>query len=333
MDIAEKVYAEENTLRQQRKKKIAVIGIGRGAGATFIASSLAFLLSKFVEEEKRCAQNLQRETVVRRSPVHRFLGQHTHAAMTDMPTCTAYVEQRAAEAGETRFYHAIGLDRVLGSRRFVDFFSLLADGQPITGQINLHKGVNWVVHDAAALRGGMPIGRLSELAGQYIISDGLPTGRRLGWEKERPFGLPGVFPHKTVGPTDAHTVFLDSLQRFDLVIGVIDPLPARLFAGAEIYACLRERQQTGLPVLWLLNKDSAAVNHREVCRFLQLKRPDLTVPLFPAETIYQSQFQASLPAELLLAKGEGDALRQLVQRVRAQVEADKRSVALEEKTL
>ena len=84
-------------------------------------------------------------------------------------------------------------------------------------------------------------------------------------------------------------------QRCDVLVGVVDPLPARVLAGLAQHHCLRaeqkERESRGEhSLLWVMNKENPAVDRRELERFLKI-RFDAALPLLPTEVFYQAAYQ------------------------------------------
>ena len=252
---------------REEKKKIAVVGISQGAGTTFVAMSLAFLLSKNVEKEQKKARN-----------------------GSDRADCmaagAAYVELRQPRAGEAAGFFGAGLDLRFRVNRFTDFFRIYMQGQPLPPRVNLHKGINWIVWRSVANTGEtaatddvMKIAEndapqpsllafpLEELAGEWIVADNPP---------------------------------LEMLHRFDMVIGVIDPLPSRVFAGTETYEHLRDLCSSGMHILWVVNCDNTEVNHGELRRFLRLKEYH-SIPLTDQAVFYRAQYESCLPVEIFAA--------------------------------
>ena len=84
-------------------------------------------------------------------------------------------------------------------------------------------------------------------------------------------------------------------QRCDVLVCVVDPLPARVLAGLAQHHCLRaeqkERESRGEhSLLWVMNKENPAVDRRELERFLKI-RFDAALPLLPTEFFYQAAYQ------------------------------------------
>ena len=224
---------EWNLLQPKVQKRIAVVGISRGAGATFAATTLAFLLQKSNFGEK--------------------------GRMAKIPV--TYIQMRQPQHGESMIYYEAGLDQRFGKKGFTD--------TDRSRQLHLHKGINWSVWRHCCsddeFHGTQFCPYPEKLPGEWVIADSPP---------------------------------LDTLGRFDLTLAVIDPLPASVYAGAETYEILRDLETSGLPVLWVVNRDNREVNHGGMKRFLKLGEY-ISLPLLDGGLIYRAQNTCCLPAELM----------------------------------
>ena len=224
---------EWNLVRPRVQKRIAVVGISRGAGATFAATTLAFLLQK---------SNFGEKGRIEKIPV-------------------TYIQMRQPLPGESLIYYEAGLDQRFGKKGFTD----TDKSRPL----HLHKGINWSVwrhcRSEDEIQGPLFRPYPEEMPGEWVIADSPP---------------------------------LDTLGRYDLTLAVIDPLPASVYAGAETYEILRDLETSGLPVLWVVNRDSQEVNHGGMKRFLKLEEY-VSLPLLDGGLIYRAQNTCCLPAELM----------------------------------
>lgn len=94
------------------KTKIGIVGMSRGAGASFIATSVAKELSLL--KKKRIAF---------------------------VEGCKNVDENRGAH-----LYDSLGMDRRFVGRTFTDFYDEVKRGMSINGRINLDEGINWVLY-------------------------------------------------------------------------------------------------------------------------------------------------------------------------------------------
>lgn len=230
----------EQGFSSKYKWKIAVVGMSQGVGATFVATSLAFLLSKKVENG-----------------------------------CVAYVELEQVKEGAAMTYFSVGLDRCFQRKVFTDFFetSALQRKENLKKRkLNYHKGINWVVRryqvsesDSVHRENISCDLPLEELVGSHIVVD------RPEWS---------------------------SLLRYDLIIAVVSPRPSRIFAGLERYEELRDREASGLPVIWVLNGTHEKIDCKQIERFFKQKHWS-SIGLAPTELFDCAEFMGKLPIELL----------------------------------
>lgn len=94
-------------IRAEEKIKIGVMGIGRGAGCTFVSTALAYLLAG---ESKKSVAFLQLD------------GRYAHDV-----------------------YDSLGMDKRFVMREFVDFYRIAEMGEKIRGVKNIDEHINWAL--------------------------------------------------------------------------------------------------------------------------------------------------------------------------------------------
>lgn len=293
---------EEGIFSEARKQRAAVVGIGKGAGATFVAANLAYYMAKsadgvcYIDKESRY-----------------LFGAGSGGAGQAADT-------RNGESNERYAYRSIPLERVLSRNRAVDYFEAEQQGAPYGNRRNLYANVNWVVHlpkedisdnsrhnfygsikrglnsssDNYDVRQAERIKNVAELRSEYIYPPAGVQGFALrggdGLKQER---IPGRYLILDEPP-------ITSLTEAELVICVLDPLPSRLHSGMEKLICLRDnRIKAGrkfspvlnlpTPVIWVLNKDNSQVSHRELEQFLKI-RFDFVLPLLDERIFYRAEY-------------------------------------------
>ena len=140
-----------NLTETREKKKIAVVGISRGAGSTFLSVSLAFLLAMSKNIEGSRTQN-----------------------NIPQPAAVSLLEMRCPREGESMIYYAAGLDRRFHGRRFTDFFDLYMKKKSFPQTVNLHRGINWAVWRQPGEVCDLSEFPLDHMPGRYIIADSPP---------------------------------------------------------------------------------------------------------------------------------------------------------------
>lgn len=243
------LYEDEDkvlwNLVEQRKKKIAVVGTCRTAGATFVTTTTARIFSQKPEMDKKIS----------------------------------LIEMKYPAEGETKIFHTAGLDKSPLARRYTDFLTLYLEGKELPKAANLHWGINWAVWPEWtvwpewAVSGKTEAGTETE-NGNHLTD--FPLDK-----------LPGKYIFADNPPIDLR------LQKYDLVVAVVDPMPAEMYAGAAAYEKLTDMEASGLHVLWVLNKDNEEVNHEAVKHFLK-RREWNYLPLVDGKTLYKAQYKGKL---------------------------------------
>ena len=260
-DAMERSPLEQGVFEDVVKIKIGIVGISSGAGATFIASRIAYELGRRAEG-------------------------------------VCYVE---AAQGPRLAAHSLSLAKVFDKRNFADYFGNWEQGLSAGSRTNLFENVNWVLRNpyetapeakpavqrlfSASQADGQIIG---EMAPPERISPAITPGERIPYER-----IPGRY---LVVDFPA----LDTLNEMDLVVCVADPLPSALIPAEETVKALREnriRTKRGFspamnhptPCLWVLNKDNPRVSHRELERFMKIKF-DFVVPMIDPKEFYRAEY-------------------------------------------
>ncbi len=254
---------EAGVFADSAKKKLAVVGIGRGVGTSFVAANLAYMLAKAVDG-------------------------------------VSYVEA-AEDSRRVGAYYSLPLNRVLSRKKAVDYYALADEGVAYGSRRNLYANVNWAVRlpqddFLAARRRGKD--RTESLPELFRSEAAIPPAGAQGFALRGGDGLmyeriPGRYLILDEPP-------IARLTEAELVICVIDPLPSRLHDEMEKLICLREnRIKAGrsfspvlnlpTPVIWVLNKDNPQVSHRELEQLLKI-RFDFVLPLLDQRIFYRAEY-------------------------------------------
>ncbi len=122
----------------RKKKVIGIVGASGGAGATFIATSLAVAMAA--------------------------LGAGTAFLQTHLCGCRECLSRPL-------LYYELGLDNAFLPGRFADLFALKHAGGRTDNRANLYRGVNWVVRRPAS---PPVLLEPEDIAGDYVIWDEPP---------------------------------------------------------------------------------------------------------------------------------------------------------------
>lgn len=291
---AEWLPLEEGIFSEARKQRAAVVGIGKGAGATFVAANLAYYMAKsadgvcYIDKENR------------------------YLSGAGSGGAGQTVGIRNDESNERYAYRSIPLDRVISRNRAVDYFEAEQRGAPYGNRRNLYANVNWVVHlpkenvhrqsgrsehmpwgQAASAEGNGERGEASVGERKFRYAAGVQGFALRGGDGLKQERIPGKYLILDEPP-------IARLTEAELVICVIDPLPSRLHSGMEKLICLRDnRIKAGrkfspvlnlpTPVIWVLNKDNSQISHRELEQLLKI-RFDFVLPLLDEKIFYRAEY-------------------------------------------
>jgi len=110
--------------------KIGVVPLSQGAGATFVATSMAKILSE--------SENVK----------------------------ISYVEvSKGKEAGEKLIYDSLGMDKKFAGRQFIDFYQRVVSGESTRGMTNVDEGINWILHTPGTCGTNKVVGEIKKESG------------------------------------------------------------------------------------------------------------------------------------------------------------------------
>lgn len=294
----------EGIFGEAGKIKIGVVGMSQGAGATFVASRIAYTLAQecdgvcFVEAADGAAAGSERGTLA---------------------------------------IHSLSMSRVFKEERFADYFGNWKQGLGVGIRTNMFENVNWVLrspyHSPNQKTEGLApspaqssdldffgIGgsQVAERATMQPMFLGIGTDARGGRIDRRrsvniriPYEkIPGRYMIVDTPP-------MESLQEMDLVVCVTDPLPSKLIAGEDIIRSIREnRIRTGrgfapamnipTPCLWVLNKDNSRVRHRQLEKYMKVKF-DFAIPMLDLEEFYRAEYSGMPIFKAIMRPGGNEA--------------------------
>jgi CO dehydrogenase nickel-insertion accessory protein CooC1 len=193
--------------------------------------------------------------------------------MADQKTkSVAYVELKHDDSCESLLYEALGMGQRFASRDFISFFEEIKARKYIKKRNNQEAGINWALRTPKDRDLGISLTQLEEtrllnnICGDWVVCD---LGSRYSQE---------------------------SMEEMDILIGVIDPMPAKLLASKNELQKLLIEDLGGRRLLWVINKYNLGVNNKLLKRFLRLKNP-IMVPLIPEEWFYVAQYHCRIPFE------------------------------------
>lgn len=182
--------------------------------------------------------------------------------MADKTDGVTFLEGRSRD--EEKFHPApfyeISLDKHIPKRRFADFYKLKSCGEKTDNRANIFANVNWAVRGPCE------------------------SGNRQSDENVCPSGASDILPEDVAGK---YIIWDDKngMERADLILAVIDPLPSKVMASYEKIEEIRNYAEH--KVKWLFNGGRKS-DVKAAEKFLDIKA-DFVLPTEPAEKLYEAQ--------------------------------------------
>ena len=255
-DSTERSPLEQGVFEDAAKIKIGVLGISPGAGATFVASRIAYELGRRAEG-------------------------------------VCYVE--AAQSPRLAA-HSLSLAKVFGKTNFADYFGNWEQGLSAGSRANLFENVNWVLRNpyraTAETKQGFspkidlpamsaPISELSTLGASN-------PAERIPYER-----IPGRYlivdspALDTLTAMDLVVCVAEPLP--SALISAEETVRALRENRIRTKRGFSPAMNHPTPCLWVLNKDNPKVSHRELEGFLKLKF-DFVVPMMDPKEFYRAEY-------------------------------------------
>lgn len=222
---------EETFVRVFEKQKIGVVGMNGGVGTSFVATSLAKMLSSDGIRNNRIVEKVK----------NAGSGANTRN-VTYLEVCDRIHNKKSF------IYDSIGFDKRFKTREFTRFYSDITKGKNIKGKVNSDEKINWAlitpedIKDEISLKPIEMIRLVNNIFGDVIVCD-------------------------ITECKNAEDYLLD----MDVIIFVIDPIPSGMIAGYPFLREVKRMEYNGKKVVWLVNKYNLGINKRDMQNFLKLK--------------------------------------------------------------
>ena len=184
-----------------------------------------------------------------------------------------YVEMRDLKCEKPLIYHTYGMDMRFLGREFTDFHKEIIEGNNVKTKVNREEGIGWVLVTEESEKLDRNLTLIEKLHLLHNIDSGfMVIDLDLSFRQE----------------------LYVILKEMSKVIVVIDPAPAKLIFGKDLLNHLKDLQEKGIPVYYILNKMNQGVNKKELFDFLKVK-PDLTIPLIEQREFYLNEYAMAFP--------------------------------------
>lgn len=247
--VKEQIPKSQNSVGINRK--IGVVSIARGCGATTIAYAATehFAQMYNINSKKKKLKN---------------------------KCAVSFVEINSSKELTGFSYDKIGIEQRFAGREFISFAKLIDEGKPIAGLYNISDGINWVLN--------VPGREAVNPAGYIRLIENIDTVVKIC--DIVPFGDDGA-PVKNTQNMEAFKSILATMHK---IICVIDPLPSKLLAGIPVFEMIRMAEANGIPVTYVINKMNKGVNMREIRKFLNINE-FCFMQTIDNELIYSAEFE------------------------------------------
>ncbi len=260
----------EGVFSDAEKVKIGILGISRGAGATFIASRIAYELSQ--ESEGVC-----------------------------------FVE---AGGGEVLAIHSLAMARTFKKERFCDYFASWEEGLGAGSRRNIFENINWVLRSPYGRKtedaGESPCIE-NPITDFELFRRKNPRIQakfsRIPYEQ-----IPGRYmvidspPSESLKEMDLLICVVDPLP--SAVIAGEELIRTirenRIRTGRRLAPAMNNPT----PCLWVLNKDNPKVRHRQLEKFMRIKF-DFVIPMIDPAEFYRAEY-AGMPIFKAIERPGGD---------------------------
>lgn len=187
------------------------------------------------------------------------------------------------ELGGASIYDSMGMDKRFAGRNFFCFYDAVEKGESIKGKSNMDEGINWVLRVPGEKNSEYNLAYklriINNAVGDFILCD----------FSGEPIFMEGA--KKEDGENwKALKLLLDDM---DHLIIIVDPMPSKMMSGYKILQRLRAND-IHLPVTYVINKNNAGVNKKEMTEFLRIRR-FTSVPYVDPEGVYQAEYTCKSP--------------------------------------
>ncbi len=243
-----------------RQLNIAVTGLGRSVGTTFVATALAFY---FRDKGKTVS------------------------------FCQCLTPSKAGSL----LYDAVAMDQRFARREFCDVYERIHASEPLrfaaTGAgwgkqkeklLNTEEGISWILPTGQSSRAdaighnGMDLAQTDLTEAQQARLLTIPRGEVCVFDFE------------------ADNQWNQTLMDMDVIIVVVDPLPSKMIHSKERFKFLKKLELAGCIVVWVVNYVNRGINLRQVKAYLKTNQI-IRVPTFQAELIYECEYACRFPWE------------------------------------
>lgn len=170
--------------------------------------------------------------------------------------------------GRELLYDSVAMEQRFARRTYLDVYQRIREGMSWQDRRNQEEGIHWILP------------RRSQDGKEALDAV----------QKQRM--VLSVRDEVCIFDFEADYSWDNLLMDMDVVVVVADPLPSKLIGGAGRFTALKKLELSGSKVVWAVNRDNDGVSRRQVQAYLK-GRPDIWIPVFPADTIYRCEYSCN----------------------------------------
>lgn len=185
---------------------------------------------------------------------------------------TAFLEMGVPSKGKPLMYEGLAFDERFINRGYYDYYLGIVNEDKIKKYRNIESGINWALITPEACNSSYVFNEIQYLKlidnilGQLIVVD------------------------------VSCDLNLISLDIFDAVVVVIDPLPSKLLPSKLKLQSLKKYNYNNNNVIWIVNKMNQGVNKKELRRFLNEKEL-IYIEQVALEEFYKCEYKCKFSFE------------------------------------
>lgn len=276
---------EQYNVEKIHKQKIGVISNCCGAGATFISTGIAFLLSRI---DKTSVAYVEAGEYLKNDNSKTETYDYSKVLVADN---TDIYDDYRRENSKYSFisnglYSSLAMDKRFCLRgEFKDIFTDTEAGINIRNDINYDDGINWVlVLESNKREAFYGIDKTSKAVCQNKVITLMKIANNIR-------GQNIIIDY---GAIQKGKLLNDILSEMDQVVYVIDPMPSKLIAGYESFIKVKQWEMQGNKVTYVVNKMNNAVNKRELVNYLKIKKT-IEIDAIGVEHFYEAEYRCKIP--------------------------------------
>ena len=327
-------FEDDEVLQVNERLKVGILGIGRGAGATFVSTSIARLLG--MQKEKAVAfvelRELIEETAI--ASAERPANSEARIAKQNMQ---GRIEKQLREANQGSYVSEAGEekeDREAGKFQQIQWSRDFTEARETQQALEIqrkrearelgelieraYKGDPYMrdslIYDSIGIEKRFSnrefasfytlVKKRKYIRGIKNMDAGVNWALMTSYESKTGSALTALEEARLINNIYGDVIICDMgseikisrLDEMDKIICVVDPMPSRLIGSRVVYQNLKEEEHKGKEIIWIINKANGGINKKCFREYMKIKKP-ITIPLIRPEHFYTAEYNCRIPFE------------------------------------